>query len=101
MYNENTGNRSDNRLNKKYSILKSLVKNKTIKVEGILITLTPNIMNPVSKNKPTIASGNFGKSLMIKRKCGWDNTKNTQNAAKYIIYGVKIESNSIIAKINE
>ena len=34
-------------------------------------------------------------------KCGWTNTKIIQKIAKYIIYGVKIESSSMIAKMKQ
>ena len=45
----------------------------------------------------TKESGSFGKPFNTNLKCGCSNTNITQNTAKYIIYGVKIESSIIIA----
>lgn len=56
-------------------------------------------VNPAIIIKNTIVSGNFGSLFTTKRKCGWSNTNSTQNTAKYIIYGVKIERSIIIEKM--
>lgn len=86
---------------KKCSIANPSAKNNLIKVSGRLNAPTSSATNPASRIIPTITSGNFGKSLIIKRRCGWSNTKNTQKIAKYIIYGVNMDSNMAIAKAKE
>ena len=56
---------------------------------------------PATMKIPTIVSGNFGRLLTTKRRCGWQNTNMVQNIAKYNIYGVKIASNKASANKNE
>ena len=46
---------------------------------------------------PTMLNGNFGKPFTTNLKCGCTNTKITQNTAKYIIYGVKMDSSIAMA----
>lgn len=66
-------------------------------VAGLWKILTPSTVKPANIIKITIMSGSFGKSLITKRRCGCTNTNNTQNIAKYIIYGVKIDKSIAIA----
>lgn len=61
----------------------------------------PSTINPPSKTINVITSGNFGRSLTIKRKCGWNKTNRMQKTAKYIIYGVKTEINIAIVKAKQ
>lgn len=58
---------------------------------------TPSTAKPASIIIPTMLSGNFGKPFTTNLRCGCTSTKITQNTAKYIIYGVKMESNIAIA----
>ena len=56
---------------------------------------------PAMINADTIESGSLGRLLITKRRCGCKNTKIRQKAAKYSIYGVKIENSIATAKSNE
>ncbi len=66
-------------------------------VSGLLKILMPSAVNPINIIIATKASGNFGKPFTTKRRCGCIITKPMQNIAKYIICGVKIDSNIAIA----
>lgn len=57
----------------------------------------PSTVIPANINSPTIVSGNFGKFFTMNLRCGCAMTNITQNAAKYNMYGVKIDSNIMIA----
>ena len=61
--------------------------------------LIPSTVNPASKTIITSAKGSFGRFFRINLKCGWHKTSSTQNTAKYIIYGVKIEQSIASANI--
>ena len=61
--------------------------------------LIPKAEKPPKISKITKISGIFGKCFKMNLRCGCTNTKITQNIAKYIMYGVKIERSIAMAKI--
>ena len=56
---------------------------------------------PAKMINPVAINGSFGKLLTTNLKCGCSATKKMQNAAKYSMYGVKIEQAIVIANKNE
>ena len=63
--------------------------------------MKPKSMKPPIMRSATTTRGNLGRFLRINLRCGWNKTKNTQKTAKYIIYGVKIDSSIATAKAKQ
>ena len=100
-FHKNTGASPLLILEKNCDISNPSANNNSIIVVGWLIIFIISAVTPAKIITLTIASGNFGKLLIIKRKCGCKKTKKTQKTAKYTIYGVKIARSNATANSSE